>query len=103
MQQSKARNVSSRVCRAVNGVCNSKSLCLIFFRTRAMCCVPCAECHVTSMEGLPKGITPVTLDTDQLISCPFSYAFLTTVKGTPSNSKLLTKIYSSKSDDQSFL
>ncbi|GFO18302.1 hypothetical protein PoB_004480700 [Plakobranchus ocellatus] len=53
MQQSKARNVSSRLCRAVNGVCNSKSLCLIFFRTRAMCYVPCAECHVTSMEGPP--------------------------------------------------
>ncbi|GFN87908.1 hypothetical protein PoB_001441400 [Plakobranchus ocellatus] len=54
MQQSKARNVSSRLCRAVNGVCNFKSLRLIFFRTRAMCCVPCAECYVTSMEGLPK-------------------------------------------------
>ncbi|GFN73988.1 leucine-rich repeat-containing protein c10orf11 homolog [Plakobranchus ocellatus] len=54
MQQSKARNVSSRLCRAVNGVCNSKSLCFIFFRTRAMCCVPCAECHVTSMEDPPK-------------------------------------------------
>ncbi|GFO31480.1 hypothetical protein PoB_005798500 [Plakobranchus ocellatus] len=53
MQQSKARNVSSRLCRAVNGVWNSKSLCLIFFRTRAMCCVACAECHVTSMEGPP--------------------------------------------------
>ncbi|GFO32944.1 hypothetical protein PoB_005944900 [Plakobranchus ocellatus] len=41
MQQSKARNISSRLCRAFNGVYNSKSLCLIFFRTRAMCCVPC--------------------------------------------------------------
>ncbi|GFN81921.1 hypothetical protein PoB_000842700 [Plakobranchus ocellatus] len=55
MQQSKARHVSSRLCRAVNGVCDSKSLCLIFFRTRAMCCVPCAECHVTSMEGPTYG------------------------------------------------
>ncbi|GFO04319.1 ribonuclease hi [Plakobranchus ocellatus] len=34
--------------------CATLNRCLIFFRTRAMCCVLCAECHVTSMEGPPQ-------------------------------------------------